>query len=91
MIKFLDVLIFFLIISISGFVHFRISKQNKEIQFLLNESQKLNYAVDLKKINWAYIKRPENLNFVNRDKKLNLIPINLDDIIYLQRNENGNE
>ena len=86
MIKYFDIVIFFLIISVSGFMNYKISKQEKKILLLLNENKKIQSIIELKKINWAYIKRSKNLKLVNKQNNLRLEPINLEDINYFRKN-----
>lgn len=84
MIKLRDIILLFSVITLSGFIHYKVNKQKKEISFLLNENNKIQEIVDLKEINWTYLKRPENLIYIN-EKFFKLEPIILEDIIYLHK------
>lgn len=73
-------LIFFSLVICNFTLHFKIITIEKKISFLKDKKKFLNKSIQLSKINWAYIIRPENLDLLNK-KRFGYVPIIIEDII----------
>lgn len=76
------IIVFIILLIIKTIAHFQIINAEKKISKLEKIIESKVGKLELLNINWAFIKRPENLNKIN-EKNFSLKPIVIEDEIKL--------
>ncbi len=80
----IEITVFLFLLVTNILVHFMFEKQEKKIEKIIMDNEKLDEEIQLLKVNLSFLKRQENLKRINT-KNFNLKPYDILDIIYYHK------